>query len=99
MHSPFVLYLAGTCILSVGLVILLAAKEIARGLSRFWSRWLETPADAPSERAAAEIDVPPNYRARLIAWRMLGALFVVDGAIFIVRATSQVLHALPRMKP
>ncbi|HKV28008.1 MAG TPA: hypothetical protein VJN90_07030 [Candidatus Acidoferrales bacterium] len=96
MHDPLVKYLVGTCILSVGLVILLSATEIAHGLTHFWEHWLGKRSNGPATPGArAPEPEPPQYRVRLMIWRVIGALFVIDGVIWLARATSEVLRAMP----
>jgi len=87
MHNPLVKYLIGACILSVGLVILLSATEIARGLTHFWEYWL-------GKRPAG----PATTRARLLMWRALGALIVIDGFVWLARATSEVFRLMSHAK-
>ncbi|MGH9728299.1 MAG: hypothetical protein ACRD4V_06875 [Candidatus Acidiferrales bacterium] len=99
MHNPLVKYLIGACILSVGLVILLSATEIAHGLTHFWEHWLgkrSNESAPPSTRAAAP--EPPQYRARLLMWRALGALIVIDGFVWLARATSEVFRLMSHAK-
>lgn len=93
MRNPLVQYLVGACILSIGLVILLSSGEIAHGLAHFWDRWLGKP---PRESRARESDVQAeSYRARLLVWRVLGALIVADGLIWLALASAELLHLLP----
>jgi hypothetical protein len=100
MHNPLVKYLIGTCILSVGLVILLSATEIARGLTHFWEYWLgKRSAGSASSRARSTDSEQPQYRARLLTWRVIGALIVVDGFVWLARATSEVFRSMPHTKP
>ena len=100
MHDPLVKYLIGTCILSVGLVILLSATEIARGLTHFWKHWLgKRWSDAAGARAGATDEEQSQYRARLLMWRLIGALIVIDGFVWLARATSEVFRAMPHGKP
>ena|SRR5487761_637055 len=102
MHDPLVKYLIGTCILSVGLVILLSATEIARGLTHFWEYWLgkrSGESDAQRPRATSDSEQPEYYRARLLTWRVIGALIVIDGFIWLARATAEVFHAMPHTRP
>ncbi|MGH9864083.1 MAG: hypothetical protein ACRD4H_01580 [Candidatus Acidiferrales bacterium] len=100
MHDPLVKYLIGTCILSVGLVILLSATEIAHGLTHFWEHWLGKRSSESVARAARSAESEqPQYRARLLMWRVIGALIVIDGFIWLVRATSEVFRAMPHTKP
>lgn len=100
MHDPLVKYLIGTCILSVGLVILLSATEIARGLTHFWEHWLgKRSNESTGPRGGVTVPESPQYRARLLMWRVIGALIVIDGFIWLVRATSEVFHAMPHTKP
>ena len=98
MHNPLVQYLVGTCILSVGLVILLSATEIAHGLTHFWEHWLgKRWGESSAPRASGASDSTPSayYRARLLTWRAIGALIVIDGFIWLVRATAEVFRAMP----
>jgi hypothetical protein len=100
MHDPLVKYLIGTCILSVGLVILLSATEIAHGLTHFWEHWLgKHSSESTPPRARTADSQQPQYRARLLMWRVIGALIVIDGFIWLARATSEVFHAMPHTKP
>ena len=100
MHDPLVKYLIGTCILSLGLVILLSATEIARGLTHFWKHWLRKPwGDSAGPRAEATDEELSQYRARLRMWRLIGALIVIDGFVWLARATSEVFRAMPHTKP
>jgi hypothetical protein len=102
MHNPLVAYLIGSCILSVGLVILLSAKEIARGLAHFLARWLgDDSGKSRGKRvsAAADSAEPDSYRVRLALWRVIGVFIVIDGFIWLARATAEVFRALPHGKP
>jgi len=100
MHNPLVKYLIGTCILSVGLVILLSAKEIAHGLTHFWERWLgKNSAEPAAPRTPSVNSEQPQYRARLLTWRVIAALIIIDGFIWLARATSEVFRAMPHAKP
>ncbi len=100
MHDPLVKYLIGTCILSVGLVILLSATEIARGLTHFWEHWLgKRPAESATPRVRLADPEQPQYRARLLMWRAIGALIVIDGFVWLARATSEVFRSMPHTKP
>lgn len=100
MHDPLVKYLIGTCILSVGLVILLSATEIARGLTHFWRHWLgKRWGESAGPRAEATDEEQSQYRTRLTMWRLIGALIVIDGFVWLARATSQVFRAMPHGKP
>jgi hypothetical protein len=100
MHDPLVKYLIGTCILSVGLVILLSATEIARGLTHFWEYWLGKRSAGPAiSRTRSADSEKPQYRARLLTWRVIGALIVVDGFVWLARATSEVFRSMPHTKP
>ncbi len=100
MHNPLVKYLIGTCILSVGLVILLSATEIARGLTHFWEYWLgKRPAGSATPRVRSDDSEQPQYRARLLMWRVIGALIVIDGFVWLARATSEVFRTMPHTKP
>jgi hypothetical protein len=99
MHNPLVKYLVGACILSVGLVILLSATEIARGLTHFWEYWLgKRPAGPATTRARSTDSEEPQYRARLLMWRALGALIVIDGFVWLARATSEVFRLMSHAK-
>lgn len=91
MRDPLVQYLVGTAIFSIGLMILLSSDEIARGLGRFWDRWTGKRASSLGPDAT-----PPFYRARILIWRTLGILILVDGIIWIALATAEVFHLLPR---
>jgi hypothetical protein len=67
MRNPFVQYLIGAGIFSIGLMVLLSSAEIAHSLGRFWDRWTgKLPRDASADASEAP---PPFYRARLIIWR------------------------------
>lgn len=100
MHNPLVKYLIGTCILSLGLVILLSATEIARGLTHFWEYWLgKRSTGSAMPRARSADSEQPQYRARLLMWRAIGALIVIDGFVWLARATSEVFRAMPHAKP
>ena len=100
MHDPLVKYLIGTCILSVGLVILLSATEIARGLTHFWEHWLgKRPAESATPHARLADSRQPQYRARLLVWRVIGSLIVIDGFVWLARATSEVFRSMPHTKP
>ena len=100
MHNPLVKYLIGACILSVGLVILLSATEIARGLTHFWEYWLgKRPVGPAAPRARSAGSEQSQYRARLLMWRAIGALIVIDGFVWLARATSEVFRAMPHTKP
>lgn len=91
MHNPLVQYLVGAAIFSIGLMILLSADEIASGLGHFWARWTgKRP--RPTARGT---NPPPLYRARLLIWRTLGILIVVDGLLWLALATAEVFHLLP----
>ncbi|HEV2618229.1 MAG TPA: hypothetical protein VGU63_16640 [Candidatus Acidoferrales bacterium] len=99
MHNPLVKYLIGACILSVGLVILLSATEIAHGLTHFWEHWLGKHPDesaSPGTRVAESEE--PQYRTRLLMWRALGALIVIDGFVWLARATSEVFRLMAHAK-
>lgn len=95
MRDPLVQYLIGAGILSIGMVILLSSADIAHSLGRFWDRWTGKKA-----RAAVNSNDPhPRfYRIRLIIWRTLGILIVADGLIWLVLATAEVFHILPRSR-
>lgn len=100
MHNPLVKYLIGTCILSVGLVILLSATEIARGLTHFWEYWLgKRPAGSTTPRVRSDDSEQPQYRARLLMWRVIAALIVIDGFVWLARATSEVFRVMPHARP
>lgn len=100
MHNPLVKYLIGSCILSVGLVILLSATEIARGLTHFWEYWFGKRSAGSAMLRARSADLEQRqYRARLLMWRVIGALIVIDGFIWLARATSEVFRAMPHTKP
>lgn len=92
MRDPLVQYLVGTAIFSIGLIILLSSAEIAGGLGRFWDRW----AGKRSRSVAPDAAPPPFYRARLLIWRTLGVLILIDGLIWLVLATAEVFHLFPR---
>lgn len=89
MHDPLIQYLVGTCILSVGLAIFLSATDIAQGLSHLWERWLGKKDDSG---ANLNSDQPLSYRARLIIWRTIGMIFLVEGLIWIGLATIGAFH-------
>jgi hypothetical protein len=93
MRSPFIQYLIGAGILCVGLMILLSSAEIAHGLNTFWERWT---GKRPRTLANKSDTSPPFYRTRLTIWRVLGALIVADGLVWIALATAELLHFLPR---
>jgi hypothetical protein len=94
MGNPFIQYLIGASILSVGLIILLSSAEIAHSLGRFWERWT---ARRPPGASVQNIDPhPPLYRARLIIWRTLGVLIIADGLIWLALATAEIFHLFPR---
>lgn len=97
MTNPLVQYLVGAFIFGVGIIILLSSAEIAHGLAHFWGRWLgkNARANTPAQNEPADA----SYRARLIVWRGLGVLIVADGLIWIVLASAQIFHILPRNKP
>ncbi|MFZ0213739.1 MAG: hypothetical protein WBE20_04620 [Candidatus Acidiferrales bacterium] len=97
MHDPLIQYLVGTCILSVGLVIWLSAPDIAYGLSHFWERWIGKRTD--DSGAAPRTIQPPSYRARLIIWRTIGTLILLEGLVWLVLATSGAFHLMPHAKP
>ena len=102
MHDPLVKYLIGTCILSVGLVILLSATEIAHGLTHFWEHYLGKRSGEPGAQrpgAASDSQQPGYYRARLLTWRVIGTLIVIDGFIWLARATAEVFRAMPHAHP
>ena len=100
MGNPLVKYLIGTCILSVGLVILLSATEIARGLTHLWEHWLgKNSAESNTPRARLADPEQPQYRARLLMWRVIGALIVIDGFVWLARATAEVFRSMPHIKP
>ena len=94
MRNPLIQYLVGAFIFGVGLIILLSASDIAHGLAHFWDKWAGRRArlaqsSAPEPRAA-------SYRARLMIWRILGALILVDGLVWLALATAEVFHVMPR---
>lgn len=96
VRNPFVQYLIGAGIFSIGLMILLSSAEIAHSLGRFWYRWT-----GKLRRDRADDDAktpPPFYRTRLVIWRTLGVLIVADGLIWLVLATAEVCHVLPRAR-
>lgn len=92
MRNPFIQYLIGAGILCVGLMILLSSAEIARGLNSFWERWR---GKAPRSLTSKSDVLPPSYTTRLTIWRLLGALIVADGLVWLALATAEVLHLLP----
>ena len=96
MRNPLIQYLVGAFILGIGLIILLSASDIARGLAHFWDKW----AGRQARLAEARAPEPPaaSYRTRLIIWRILGALILADGLIWLALATSEVFHLLPRAR-
>lgn len=95
MRNPFVQYLIGAGIFSIGLMILLSSAEIAHSLGHFWDRWTgKLPRDATLGDATET--PPPFFRVRLIIWRTLGILIVADGLIWLALATAEVFHVLPR---
>lgn len=96
MHDPLIQYLVGTCILSVGIAILLSAPDIAQGLSRLWERLLGKKDDSGTN---SHSDQPLSYRARLIIWRTIGIIILVEGFIWLALATAGVFHLAPRNKP
>jgi hypothetical protein len=93
VREPLVQYLIGAAILSVGLMILLSAADIAHSLGRFWDRW--TGKTLRSTAARNDEVPPPFYRARLTIWRTLGILIVADGIVWIALATAELLRLLP----
>lgn len=95
MRDPLIQYLVGAVILCIGLMILLSSAEIAHSLGRFWDRWTGRRTRAAANKADV---TPPFYRARLIIWRLLGALIVIDGLIWLALATSEVFHFMPRAR-
>lgn len=96
MRNPLVQYLVGAGVLCIGLIVLLSSAEIARGLGAFWERWT----GRRSRTAVSKTDITsPFYRTRVIIWRLLGALIVADGLIWLALATSEVFHFLPRPRP
>lgn len=96
MHDPLIQYLVGTCILSVGLAIFLSATDIAQGLSHLWERWLGKKEDSA---LAAPSEQPLSYKARLIIWRTIGIILLVEGLIWIGLATAGAFHLAPHGKP
>lgn len=96
MHDPLIQYLVGTCILSVGLAIFLSATDIAQGLSHLWERWLGKKEDSAS---TAPREQPLSYKARLIIWRTIGIILLVEGLIWIGLATAGAFHLAPHGKP
>ncbi len=94
MRNPLVQYLVGAFIFGVGLIILLSASDIAHGLAHFWDKWAGRR-NPMAHSAASEIPVS-SYRARLLIWRILGALIFADGLIWLALATAEVFHLLPR---
>lgn len=93
MRNPFVQYLVGACILSIGLIILLSSSEIAHGLTRFWEHWLgRSSVSKPKDPEQSQNGI---YRSRLVMWRVLGALIVADGLIWLALASAEVMHLLP----
>lgn len=92
MRNPLIQYLIGAGILCVGLMILLSSAEIAQGLNRFWERWTGRRGRAMADKPATP---SPFYRTRLTIWRVLGALIVADGLVWIALATAELLHLLP----
>ena len=111
MRNPLVQYLVGAFILGIGLIILLSSADIAHGLAHFWDKWAGKRARASQAHAAearaatygartpqsSSQEIPAaSYRARLVIWRILGALIFADGLIWLVLATAEVFHLLPR---
>ena len=110
MRNPLVQYLVGAFILGIGLIILLSSSDIAHGLAHFWDKWSGRRARAPqapeseppalryrtrlAQPSAQEIPAA-SYRARLVIWRILGALIFADGLIWLALATAEVFHLLP----
>lgn len=94
MRNPLVQYLVGAFIFGVGLIILLSASDIAHGLAHFWDKW----AGRRARTAQVPAPEPPaaSYRARLLIWRILGALILADGLIWLALATAEVFHLFPR---
>lgn len=93
MRNPLIQYLIGSGILCVGLMILLSSADIAHSLNSFWERWTGRRPRAIADRSATP---SPFYRTRLTIWRVLGALIVADGLVWIALATAELLHLLPR---
>ena len=97
MRNPLIQYLVGAFIFGVGLIILLSASDIAHGLAHFWDKW------AGRRSRSSEVSAPPidagSYRARLMIWRILGALILADGLIWLALATAEVFHVMPRNRP
>jgi hypothetical protein len=110
VRNPLIQYLVGAFILGIGLIILLSSSDIAHGLAHFWDKWAgkrARPAQAPAPEQSASYrtrfarpsthEIPAaSYRTRLIIWRMLGALILADGLIWLALATAEVFHLLPR---
>lgn len=92
MRNPLIQYLVGAGILCVGLMILLSSAEIAHGLNSFWERWTGRRPHTATEKPAT------LYRTRLTIWRVLGALIVADGLVWIALATAELLHLLPHSR-
>ncbi|MGH9711490.1 MAG: hypothetical protein ACRD37_13190, partial [Candidatus Acidiferrales bacterium] len=68
--------------------------------THFWERWLGKRSSESAGRPAPSAESEqPQYRARLLMWRVIGALIVIDGFIWLVRATSEVFRAMPHTKP
>jgi len=114
MRNPLIQYLVGAFILGIGLIIVLSSADIAHGLAHFWDKWsgkrsrvaqsptLEDPAGSCPARLAqpSTQEIPAaSYRARLLIWRILGALIFADGLIWLALATAEVFHLLPRNRP
>lgn len=97
MRNPLIQYLVGAFIFGVGLIILLSASDIAHGLAHFWDKW----AGRRSRIAQPpETETPAgSYRARLMIWRILGALILADGLVWLALATAEVFHVMPRNRP
>lgn len=95
MRNPLIQYLVGAGIFCVGLMILLSSADIAHSLNSFWERWTGKRA----RPIAGKPDTPsPFYQTRLTIWRVLGALIVADGLVWIALATAELLHLLPHSR-
>ncbi|HXT86808.1 MAG TPA: hypothetical protein VN745_07280 [Verrucomicrobiae bacterium] len=97
MRNPLVQYLVGAFILGIGLIILLSSADIAHGLAHFWDKWAGRRARM-AQPSTQKIPAA-SYRARLMIWRILGALIFADGFIWLALATAEVFHILPRSRP
>lgn len=95
MRDPLIQYLIGAGIFCVGLMILLSSADIAHSLNAFWERWT----GRRPRVIAGKPNIPsPFYRTRLTIWRVLGALIVADGLVWIALATAELLHLLPHSR-